>query len=355
MGKKNNIVFNLTIDDLKELGIIKSKRRRKRKNRIMQYMQQNNIKSTSDHMSGFSNVFNNTSNLQNENLRLQNNLLNDKAENLRIQNNLLENNASNLEDRFKTIEDENNKLNVWTNYLLSTAYRPSITNYDDDNLSEYSRRVESIYDDDPNDIVHEDDNIDVAPTGGSDEFKSQNDEAPPPQQETPQDITPPQVEMQTPHQVGIRNPFDIFRNRSTLRRIVPVNGDYDTESIWNMALSNSPPNQQGYNYRLRDDGSDDTDEKKDDEKIAPLTQEALENHNRVLTPNDNSKKPTRYQLRKQTIQNEINEYKALGGNNENILNSKKIVEIRKAKILLQAEQEEQEEQKPKTKKGKKKK
>ena len=31
MGKKNNIVFNLTIDDLKELGIIKSKRRRKRK------------------------------------------------------------------------------------------------------------------------------------------------------------------------------------------------------------------------------------------------------------------------------------------------------------------------------------
>ena len=71
MGKKNNIVFNLTIDDLKELGIIKSKRRRKRKNRIMQYMQPNNNKSTSNHMNGFTNV----SNLQTENLRLQNNIL----------------------------------------------------------------------------------------------------------------------------------------------------------------------------------------------------------------------------------------------------------------------------------------
>ena len=95
--------------------------------------------------------------------------------------------------------------------------------------------------------------------------------------------------------------------------------------------------------------------KKDDEKIVPLTQEALDNHNRVLTPNSNAQKPSRYQLRKESIQNAINEYKALGGNNENILNSKKIVEIKKATILLQAEQEEQEEQKPKTKKRKEKK
>ena len=71
MGKKNNIVFNLTIDDLKELGIIKRKRqRRKTPQRIMKYIQQpNNIKSVSDHMAGYSNVFNNTntSNLQTEN------------------------------------------------------------------------------------------------------------------------------------------------------------------------------------------------------------------------------------------------------------------------------------------------
>ena len=61
MGKKNNIVFNLTIDDLKELGIIKRKRqRRKTPQRIMKYIQQpNNIKSVSDHMTGYSNVFNN--------------------------------------------------------------------------------------------------------------------------------------------------------------------------------------------------------------------------------------------------------------------------------------------------------
>ena len=42
MGKKN-IVFNLTIDDLKELGIIKPKRRRRRTNRIMQYLQQKQL------------------------------------------------------------------------------------------------------------------------------------------------------------------------------------------------------------------------------------------------------------------------------------------------------------------------
>ena len=75
MGKKN-IVFNLTIDDLKELGIIKPKRRRRKTQRIMKYLQPSNIKSISDHMTGYSNNFSNTSNLQTENLRLQNDILN---------------------------------------------------------------------------------------------------------------------------------------------------------------------------------------------------------------------------------------------------------------------------------------
>ena len=86
MGKKN-IVFNLTIDDLKELGIIKPKRRRRKTQRIMKYLQQqpSNIKSVSDHMTGYSNNFSNTSNLQTENLRLQNNLLHDTS-NLKTEN-----------------------------------------------------------------------------------------------------------------------------------------------------------------------------------------------------------------------------------------------------------------------------
>ena len=43
----------------------------------MKYLQQqpSNTKSVSDHMTGYSNNFSNTSNLQTENLRLQNNLL----------------------------------------------------------------------------------------------------------------------------------------------------------------------------------------------------------------------------------------------------------------------------------------
>ena len=141
MGKKN-IVFNLTIDDLKELGIIKPRRRRRRTNKILQYLQQqqqpSNIKSTSEQMTGYSNVFNNnnTSNLQTENLRLQNNLL-DKYPMLKMESN------NNNESRFKTIEDDNRKLNVFANHLLSTTYRPAIINkYHDDNLSPIKRRVE---------------------------------------------------------------------------------------------------------------------------------------------------------------------------------------------------------------------
>ena len=67
MGKKK-IVFNLSIDDLKDLRIIKSKRKRRRRtNKIIQYVPQNNIKSVSDHMQGYTNEFRNTSNLHTEN------------------------------------------------------------------------------------------------------------------------------------------------------------------------------------------------------------------------------------------------------------------------------------------------
>ena len=72
MTKKHDIVFNLTIDDLKELGIIKKRRRRGQ--RRIKYINSipSNIKSSSDHMTGYSNLFTNTENLKTENLRLQN-------------------------------------------------------------------------------------------------------------------------------------------------------------------------------------------------------------------------------------------------------------------------------------------
>ena len=73
MTKKHEIVFNLNIDDLKELGIIKKRKRRRSKQKNIKYSSSlpNYVKSASDQMVGYSNVFNNTSNLQQENMRLK--------------------------------------------------------------------------------------------------------------------------------------------------------------------------------------------------------------------------------------------------------------------------------------------
>ena len=369
MGKKN-IVFNLTIDDLKELGIIKPRRRRRRTNKIMQYLQQqqpNNIKSTSEQMTGYSNVFNNnnTSNLQTENLRLQNNLL-DKYPMLKNEANNNNNNIN--ESRFKTIEDDNRKLNVFANHLLSTTYRPAIINkYHDDNLSPIKRRVESIDDNDPNHIVHNDDNNDVAATGGSDEFKThdnKNDDPQPeinekpqpepeilinatPQPQLQQIVQSPEQQQQKPFQsvkhIGIRSPFKML-----LKSIRPSRNQNVPDSIHEMA-NNTPvdisipqiyemPNntpvytsnpQQGYNYKLRDDGSE----------YPELTEESLQAHNEE---NDTQtvKTQTAYQIQKARREQAIEEYKALGGNKKEILESKTLGPIRMETVLLQSQLEQ---------------
>ena len=58
MGKKHNIIFNLSIEDLKELGIIKKKNKRKRIKRkyIQPPLTQPNTKSLSDYRSRFINT-----------------------------------------------------------------------------------------------------------------------------------------------------------------------------------------------------------------------------------------------------------------------------------------------------------
>ena len=349
MGKKN-IVFNLTIDDLKELGIIKPKRRRRKTQRIMKYLQPSNIKSVSDHMTGYSNNFSNTSNLQTENLRLQNNLL-DKYPMLKNEAN---NNNNINESRFKTIEDDNKKLNVFANHLLSTTYRPAIINYDD-NLSPIQRRVESIDDNDPNHIVHNDDNNDVAATGGSDEFKTldnKNDDPQPEIDETPQPQPQPQqivqspqqivespqqqqLTFQSPKQIGIRSPFKML-----LKSFRPSRNQNIPDSIHDMA-NNTPVDtsipQQGYNYKLREDGSEyPEEEEKDDDKIISLTEESLKAHNTETL--------TAYQVQKARREQAIEEYKALGGNKKQILESRTLGPIRMETVLLQNQLEEQESQ-----------
>ena len=66
MTKKSKIIFNLSIKDLKELGIIKTKRKSRKKKYIKQ-LNNDNIKSDSSHMFGQP-TFQNVSNLQTENL-----------------------------------------------------------------------------------------------------------------------------------------------------------------------------------------------------------------------------------------------------------------------------------------------
>jgi hypothetical protein len=217
MGKKK-LVFNLSIDDLKELGIIKPRRRRK--SRQMKYIQQpqNNIKSSSDHMTGYTNAFSNTNNLQTENLRLQNDLLTKYPMLQASQNNNINNN---FENRFKSIEDENQKHKALTQYILTSAYGGEFNNNNNRTMTKYSgirdAQVEELPDD-PNHILHEDDNIDVTTTLGSEGFSNYNND---------KDGT------NTPNttQAGIRNPSDLNESYDEEVEFVPITPQKEPEDV----------------------------------------------------------------------------------------------------------------------------
>ena len=150
MGKKSKIVFNLTIKDLKDLGIIK--RRKKSKRRKLKYI--SNVKSSSDHMMGSVVPMNSTNNLMNENLRLKNKeLASTGPALLRIQNEF-------NDDRLrlnKRLEDYEHNSQL-TGHVLRKLYDGSFEN----SLSKGSGLAP---------IIEEpDDNIDVPTTKGSDYF-----------------------------------------------------------------------------------------------------------------------------------------------------------------------------------------
>ena len=206
MGKKK-IIFNLSIDDLKELGIIKRRRRKKRLNKTIQYIPQNNIKSVSDHMQGYSNEFRNTSNLQTENLRLQNDVLS-KYPTIQAAAQSNNNNSNNFESRFKTIEDDSNKHKRLTQYILQSAYGGEFNNRPMTTISSMrDAQVEEIIDD-PNNILHEEDNVDVATTGGSDSFNNfDNDKDGSMSPDTTQiEINETPSKIPNTAQIGIRSP-----------------------------------------------------------------------------------------------------------------------------------------------------
>ena len=98
--KNKKIIFNLTIDDLKELGIIRKRRRRQRKIKYVNGIPTTNIRSTSNHMAGYTNEFQKTDNLKTENLRLQNDVLTQYPQAIKLQ--------SGYEDRFNTMDEKYN-------------------------------------------------------------------------------------------------------------------------------------------------------------------------------------------------------------------------------------------------------
>ena len=109
-------IIYLSLKDLKELGVIKKRKRSKRKKNITSKNVEG-IRSSSDHMVGYTQYgtpFTNTSNLSNEMMHLQNRALmlkNDESENQIKNNNLTTNNMNNLSTKLQ--RDINN---LQTNY-----------------------------------------------------------------------------------------------------------------------------------------------------------------------------------------------------------------------------------------------
>ena len=345
MGKKN-IVFNLTIDDLKELGIIKPRRRRRKTNRIMQYLQKqqqpNNIKSTSEQMTGYSNVFNsnNTSNLQTENLRLQNNLL-DKYPMLKNEAN------NNNESRLKTIEDGNNKNNEYISYILQSAYggefsyRP-MTKYK-------SLRSQPLIEEPP-----EKDNIDVAATAGSEGFKSLDNDKNDNDDNNNIDTNIPN----TP-QLGIRPPQGVDNNNEN-EEANPIDTTFnDVDSVHSKnEESEEEDSEEGDSEgedSVEEDSEEDSEEDLEEEPVAkepvkePVAKEPVKEPIKKPAAKPTAKPQTRSQAnpqskrksqpapKEETLFEQKAIYTQLGGKDNDILTSKYILPVRDAITILRRE------------------
>jgi len=146
-------IIYLSLKDLKELGVIKRKRSKRKK-----YINVKNnvpgVRSTSDHMIGYTQYgtpFTNTSNLANEIMNQQNRALmlkNDESENQIKSNNLTTNNMNNLSTKLQ--RDINN---LQTNYYYI-----------------YGKMAQNEANEEKGYLL--DDNIDVPASTGGDSFKS---------------------------------------------------------------------------------------------------------------------------------------------------------------------------------------
>jgi len=132
MKKKSKIVVHLSLDDLRDLGVIKKiYKRRKRLQKVAKDTYDLGYKNNPDpniYNKQYPNYFQNTSNLNNENIRLQN----DKLAQDMSRNNLINNDET--DNKIRHLEDFKNKaINWFQSYNIQEPRFEELEDDDDDN------------------------------------------------------------------------------------------------------------------------------------------------------------------------------------------------------------------------------
>ena len=284
----------------------------------MKYLQQqpSNIKSVSDHMTGYSNNFSNTSNLQTENLRLQNNLL-DKYPMLKNEANNNNNNNNNNESRFKTIEDGNNKNNEYISYILKSAYggefsyRP-MTKYT-------SLRSQPLIEEPP-----EKDNIDVAATAGSEGFKTLNND----KNDDDDDID---TNIPNTPQLGIRPPQGVDNNNEDEDEDENLNDNTFNEVD---STNEGELEEDSVEGDSEEESEEDSEEEPVKESVAKPVAKPVAAPQTRSQANPQSKRKSQPLPKEETLFELKAYYTQLGGDNNDILTSDKVLPIRVAIATL---------------------
>lgn len=127
MAKK---IIYLSLKDLKELGIIK--KRRRRKTQLLKPIIQQGIRQSSEHMQGFSNYFNNTTNLATKNLEETNRAL--VLRNNSTENDILKNKNTGIEFNNQLSKLERDISNQQNNFYYLNGQMVKYGFSNDDNI-----------------------------------------------------------------------------------------------------------------------------------------------------------------------------------------------------------------------------
>jgi hypothetical protein len=192
MGKDHKIVFNLTIKDLKDLGIIKKRRKKKNKYYVNKYGKKIKVP-YSNSSSKFGEevktpnlskgeTFTNTSTLNDDTAKLRNELalqeLNDRKNKISLADDISNYMNPKLLQIQNSIDNEkirNDMENEKTRYGISFLYR-DIQNRFDKPIQPQSTFYNPVYEPyiQPTNYAKLDDGVDTSTTGGSDGFINSN-------------------------------------------------------------------------------------------------------------------------------------------------------------------------------------